>query len=178
VTAVLWQASDGGSEICLLERSGSGWSLIGTVLTHEAEHPIEIHYEVTVDSTWTTTDVSARVAVAGGEPRELSQLGALWPATTRPPEFANCVDVDLSFTPATNTLPIRRLDLRVGEQAEVEVAWLTWPDLDVRPIRQSYARLAENRYRYTQDDFTAELVVDDHGLVVDYEGLWRAVALT
>jgi hypothetical protein len=87
------------------------------------------------------------------------------------------VDVDLSFTPATNTLPIRRLDLRVGDQAEIEVAWLTWPDLDVRPVRQVYARLEENRYRYTQGDFTAELVVDEQGLVLDYEGLWHAVAL-
>jgi hypothetical protein len=46
----------------------------------------------------------------------------------------------------------------------------------VRPVRQGYARLAEDRYRYTQDDFTAELLVDDQGLVLEYEGLWRAIA--
>lgn len=177
MSAVLWQASDGGSEVCLLKRSGPGWRLTGTVLTHEAEQPIEIRYAVTVDSAWTTTHVAARVAIAGSEPRELDQLGALLSATTRPLEYRNCVDVDLSFTPATNTLPIRRLDLRVGDQAEIEVAWLTWPDLDVRPVRQVYARLEENRYRYTQGDFTAELVVDEQGLVLDYEGLWHAVAL-
>jgi hypothetical protein len=177
VTAVLWQASDGGSEVCLLKRCGRGWLLSGTVLTHEAEQPIEIRYAVTVDSAWTTTDVSARVTIAGSEPRELRQLGALWSAAARPSEYRNCADVDLSFTPATNTLPIRRLDLRVGDQAEIEVAWLTWPDLDVRPVRQAYARLADDRYRYTQGDFAAELVVDDQGLVLDYEGLWRAVAL-
>jgi hypothetical protein len=176
VTAVLWQASDGGSEICRLERAGSGCRLSGTVLTHEGERPVEIHYAVTVDSTWTTTDVTARVTFAGSGPQELRRLSALWSGTSRPSEYRSCVDVDLGFTPATNTLPIRRLGLRVGEEAEIEAAWLTWPDLDVRPARQAYARLTENRYRYTQDDFAAELVVDEEGLVLDYEGLWRAVA--
>ena len=162
--------------MCLLERAGRGWRLRGTVLTHEAEQPIEIHYGVTVDSTWATTDVAVQVAIAGGDPRELSELGTLWSGTTRPPEYSNCVDVDLSFTPATNTLPIRRLGLGVGDWAEIEVAWLVWPELRVRPVRQVYARLADQRYRYTQDDFSAELVVDDQGLVLEYERLWRAIA--
>jgi hypothetical protein len=86
------------------------------------------------------------------------------------------VDVDLSFTPATNTLPIRRLGLAVGEEAEIAVAWLVWPELRFERARQRYTRLAEDRYRYTQDDFEAELTVDKEGLVLEYEGLWRAVA--
>jgi uncharacterized protein len=176
VTAVLWQASDGGAEVCHLERAGRGWGLRGTVLTHEAKRPIEIRYSVTVNSTWVTTDVAVQIAIAGGEPRELSELGALWSETARPRRYRACVDVDLSFTPATNTLPIRRLGLGIGDEAQIDVAWLVWPELDVRPVRQVYARLAEHRYRYTQDDFTAEIVVDDQGLVLEYEGLWRTVA--
>jgi len=173
---VLWQASDGGSEVCVLERAGRGRRLRGTVLTHEAKQPIELRYAVTVDSAWATTDVEVLVAFAGADLREVAELGALWSGSERPSEYRDCVDVDLSFTPATNTLPIRRLALDVGEEAEIHVAWLVWPELDVRPVRQRYARLGKNRYRYTQDDFQAELVVDDEGLVLDYEGLWRAVA--
>jgi hypothetical protein len=176
VTAVLWQASDGGSEVCVLERAGRGRRLRGTVLTHEAKRPIELRYAVTVDSAWATTDVEVLVAFAGGDLREVAELGALWAGSERPPEYGDCVDVDLSFTPATNTLPIRRLGLDVGGEAEIHVAWLVWPELEVRPVRQRYARLAKDRYRYTQDDFSAELVVDDEGLVLDYEGLWLAVA--
>jgi hypothetical protein len=178
MTAVLWQASDGGSEVCILEPAGRGWRLRGTVLTHEASRPIELRYAVTVDSVWATTEVEVLVSFAGGEPRELAELGALWSGAERPPEFADCVDVDLSFTPATNTLPIRRLGLDVGDEAEIRVAWLVWPVLTVRPVRQRYARLAKDRYRYTQDDFEAVLTVDEHGLVLDYEGLWRAIATT
>ena len=176
MTAVLWQASDGGSEVCVLERAGPGRRLRGTVLTHEGKQPIELRYAVTVDSAWATTDVEVLVAFAGGELRELIELGGLWSGKERPPEYRDCVDVDLSFTPATNTLPIRRLALEVGEEAEIHVAWLVWPELRVERVLQRYARLAESRYRYTQDDFSAELVVDDEGLVLEYGELWQAVA--
>jgi uncharacterized protein len=87
-----------------------------------------------------------------------------------------CVDVDLGFTPATNTLPIRRLGLEVGEAAELAVAWLRWPTLRVERAEQRYERLARDRYRYSSGDFEADLTVDEHGLVVEYEGVWRAVA--
>ena len=177
MTAVLWQASDGGSEVCVLERVDRGWRVRGTVLTHEAMQPIEVRYAVTVDRAWATTDVEVRVAVAGGDVRELKELGSVWSGTERPPEYRDCVDVDLGFTPATNTLPIRRLGLAIGEEAEIHVAWLVWPELTVERVLQRYTRLAEDRYRYRQDEFEAELTVDRQGLVLDYEGLWRAIAV-
>ena len=51
-----------------------------------------------------------------------------------------------------------------------------WPELRFERAVQRYARLADDRYRYTQDGFEAELTVDEDGLVLDYEGLWRAIA--
>src|SRR4029450_5847699 len=113
----------------------------------------------TVDSTWATTDVEVLVAVAGSDPRELVEISDVWAGTERPPRYRDCVDVDLSFTPATNTLPIRRLGLDIGEEAEIHVAWLVWPELSVERVLQRYTRLAGGRYRYTQDAFEAELTV-------------------
>jgi uncharacterized protein len=176
VTAILWQASDGGGEVCVLGPAGSGRRLRGTVLTHEAKQPIELRYAVTVDAAWATTDVEVLVSFAGGDLREPVELGALWSGKERPPGYEDCVDVDLSFTPATNTLPIRRLGLRVGEEREIAVAWLVWPELRFERAVQRYARVGKDRYRYTQDAFEAELTVDEDGLVLEYEGLWRAVA--
>ena len=174
---MLWQASDGGSEICVLEPAGRGWRFRGTVLTHEAKEPIELRYAVTVDAAWATTDVEVLVSFAGGDLRAPVEIGSLWTGKKRPPGFEGCVDVDLSFTPATNTLPIRRLGLEVGEEAEIDVVWLVWPELRFVRAHQRYARLGKGRYRYTQDDFEAELTVDEQGLVLEYEGLWTALAL-
>ena len=94
------------------------------------------------------------------------------------PELAECIDADLGISPSTNTLPIRRLNLAVGESRELTAAWVRFPELTVEPLAQRYTRLAERRYRYesTVSGFTAELEVDDLGLVISYENIWQRVA--
>ena len=64
------------------------------------------------------------------------------------PELAGALDVDLGFTPLTNTLPIRRLALAVGESAPVRSAWLRFPELRLEPLQQTYTREAELTFRY------------------------------
>jgi hypothetical protein len=88
------------------------------------------------------------------------------------------IDVDLGITPATNTLPIRRLDPAIGETVAVTAAWVRFPELTIEPLPQSYTRLAETRYRYASAGgaFVAEIEVDDLGLVKTYEGGWRRIA--
>ena len=88
------------------------------------------------------------------------------------------VDVDLGWTPFTNTLPIRRLSLAVGQKSgPVTAAWVRFPDLGLEPLTQEYERTAARRYRYTSGggSFAADLEVDDDGLVIDYSGIWTRV---
>ena len=88
-----------------------------------------------------------------------------------------CVDVDFSFTPATNTLQVRRLGLEIGESRTLPVAWLSLPTLTVQPLEQTYTRLDASRWRYGDEDFTTELVVDSDGYVLRYgDGIWQATA--
>ena len=88
-----------------------------------------------------------------------------------------CDDVDLAVTPATNTLPIRRLNLQVGSSASIIAAWVKFPDLTVQPLSQRYTRLDQNTYRYASNTgFSAEVVVDDLGLVITYPGGWERIA--
>ncbi len=91
-------------------------------------------------------------------------------------DLAGCIDVDLGITPSTNTLPIRRLNLQVGESADVTAAWVRFPELTVEPLAQRYTRLDERRYRYeSTTGFSAELEVDELGLVVRYGDIWERV---
>jgi hypothetical protein len=92
-------------------------------------------------------------------------------------EVAGSLDVDLTVTPATNTLPIRRLAaLEMGQAADLQMAWVQFPGLEVLASAQRYQRLAADRWRFSTDDFTAELLVDPDGLVLDYGGLFRSLA--
>ena len=88
---------------------------------------------------------------------------------------AGCIDIDLSFTPATNLLPIRRLQLPIGNEAVVRAAWLRFPTFTLEPLEQTYRRAGAKSYRYETlaGKFDKDLVVNDAGFVTQYPGFWE-----
>jgi hypothetical protein len=91
-------------------------------------------------------------------------------------KLKGCTDVDLACSPSTNTLPIRRLRLVVGASQTIEAAWVRFPELTVTKSAQTYTRLDEFTYLYDSGTFSAELVVDDDGLVASYS-VWQRTGL-
>lgn len=89
--------------------------------------------------------------------------------------LAGATDVDLGFSPLFNTLPLRRLGLAEGGAATIDVAWVSVPDLAVRPARQTYAVTGPGRVRFAQEGFRATLRLADDGLVERYPGIARRV---
>jgi hypothetical protein len=93
-------------------------------------------------------------------------------------DLDGCVDVDIWPTPFTNTFPIRRGPMAVGERWQLQVAWVSAPELTVHPRLQAYTRLADRLYLFEDLDgsgFRAELPVDGDGIVQDYPDLFRRV---
>jgi hypothetical protein len=94
------------------------------------------------------------------------------------PDLDGCTDVDIMITPFTNTLPIRRLNLKLGEEREIAVVYVGLPGLVVSRFEQRYTCLSLNenggtyRYESLKSGFTADLVVDTDGLVVDYPNIF------
>ncbi|WP_088342533.1 MULTISPECIES: putative glycolipid-binding domain-containing protein [Rhodomicrobium] len=94
------------------------------------------------------------------------------------PHLSGAIDVDITATPFTNTLPIRRCGLDVGQSVEIAVAYVSFPELRLTADPQRYTRLDDRRYRFEAlaSGFAAEIEVDADGLVTDYPGLFRRVA--
>jgi len=93
-------------------------------------------------------------------------------------DLDGCVDVDIWPTPFTNSFPIRRERMAVGERRQFRTAWVFAPDLTVHPQAQAYTRLADRLYLFEDLDgsgFRAELPVDEDGIVLDYPDLFRRV---
>ena len=141
---------------------------------------MHVEYEIECAADWRTRRV--RVLMAhGGEARQL-ELDAddegRWRAGGEElPAVAGCLDVDLSLTPATNTLPLRRLPLAPGESREATAAWVLFPSLEVKLLAQTYTRLDARRLRYESDTgFSTEIEVDDADVVVRYPPFWERVA--
>jgi hypothetical protein len=92
------------------------------------------------------------------------------------PELGDVLDPDLTVTPFTNTLPIRRLRLSTGQSAEITTAFIEFPALTVVSNPQRYTCLEEGRrylYESRASDFKRELEIDGDGLVVSYPDFWQ-----
>ena len=179
---VAWQGLEPfpSLEVCRLSRFARGLlSLEGTV-AHSAEDRLAlISYAVITDTGWRTGEVHVRLTTPEQQ-RSLviefdEDVNKIWVDLKDQPDLHGCIDADLEFSPCTNTLPIRRLGLGIGDSADVRAAWVRFPSLRVEPLDQVYTRMGERTYRYRSGSFEAELDVDDEGLVIDYPGIWRRV---
>lgn len=88
-----------------------------------------------------------------------------------------CIDIDLSGSPFTNTLPIRRHRFQGRIPQRFDMAWIPLDTLSPFPDGQIYTRLADGRFRYQAADgsFEATLTIDADGFVVDYPGMFEAM---
>ena len=88
------------------------------------------------------------------------------------PHLFGLVDVDLEASACTNTLPVHRLTMPVGEVVVASAVYVQASDLRVRRLDQTYQRLDDHRFAYTSEGgFEAVLTYDDSGLVLDYPGI-------
>lgn len=180
--SILWRRlNQPGHEFCRLFLQNSSWKLGGTAVFMHDRQPCSLDYLVVCDTGWKT--ISGRVS--GWIGNEAVQIELLvdsnrhWQLNGRAcPEAAGCIDLDLAFSPSTNFLPIRRLDLDIGQEAEVRAAWLSFPSFTLEPLEQLYRRIGVSAYRYESPggSFVAELQVNAAGFITLYPNLWQAEA--
>lgn len=181
--AVLWHRLDRpGAEWAQVFFHNESWHLNGTAVFAHDDQPCRLDYHVVCDPDWTTT--SGRVTGWIGAKEVVIDLRVnserrWWLNDKERPEVEGCIDVDLNFSPSTNLLPIRRLTLDVGQQADVRAAWLRFPSLALEPLNQVYRRTSPTSYQYESagGSFKAGLEVNADGIVLAYPGIWRAEAI-
>jgi len=181
-----WHTEEGdGLEQCTLAGRDNGALLVEGVVVAPGAGSMATgdlfgcSYAIDCDAQWRVRRVEVKVAggarlllLADGEGRWRDAGGDAMPA------LDGCIDVDLTCTPFTNTLPIRRLGDALRQRHEISVAYITLPAASVAPSRQAYTALGAGRYRFESlsNPFQADIETDDDGLVVHYPGLFRRVA--
>jgi hypothetical protein len=174
-----------GFEVLFPRREGDGYHLEGHSTGVENGAAWGIRYTLTLDSSWTTRSahIVGRSAAGAHEIRLEGDGIGEWRVDGRPaPQLAGCFDVDLEASACTNALPVHRLGLEVGEQADAPAVYVRAPDLRVERLEQRYLRLTDDgkhsRYDYRAPVFDVRcvLVYDEFGLVVDYPGIAARVA--
>jgi uncharacterized protein len=168
-------------EYTVAQPSPAGSELAGTIIAIHDEAPLEVHYRIQCDPHWRTRAVSIEQRL-GLQHSSLSltvDTGGTWSDHREGliHTVTGCLDVDLELTPITNSLPVHRLNLAIGQVEEIAVAWIRFPSLEIVRASQSYERLSERTYRYRSlgSGFTADIDVDEIGLTVRYQGIWERV---
>jgi uncharacterized protein len=179
---VLWHCAELASSdhATLIERD-DGYEFRGVAALPLEDAPAHIEYEIEIATGWQAQRASAEISTpAGVRTIELQRAatGQWLVDGGRAAHLDGCTELDLAWTPATNTIPMRRLDLPRGEAASITAAWIRYPELDVVANRQTYTRLAIDRWHYDAGEFQFEIVTDPTtGLVLAYgDDLWRAAA--
>jgi hypothetical protein len=182
--SILWRRLDHpGHESAHVFYQVDSWNLQGTAVFSHEQHPCLLDYRIVCNSGWQT-----RLAKVGGwignSPIEIA-------ITVNPeqrwllnedecPAVAGCIDLDLNFSPSTNLLPIRRLNLAVGQEMEVRAAWLRFPSFTLEPLAQLYRRIDETTYRYESGggSFVTDLNLNEAGFVIEYPNFWETEGRT
>jgi hypothetical protein len=175
---ILWTSPEQQSaEYFTLTEQTDGFLLAGIVNLWLEDQPTQIIYDIQCDSAWITRRVELRQRQRGNEKRLLLTVdealnwyndGVLIPWAT------GLTDIDISVTPSTNMLPIRKLPMETGKFYEVNCVWVQPPTLALATLPQHYTRMNAHEFDYAapSQDYTAILTVDDDSVIVKYGDLF------
>ncbi|SFZ83622.1 hypothetical protein SAMN02983003_1753 [Devosia enhydra] len=163
-----------GLEHCHVREAENGVTVESLLIASAGPNPIAAAYTMVLMPDWTFRSI--RIERPGHALWRLAHdATGRWTINDTPaPHLEGCIDIDLSGSPLTNTLPIRRARLLANVPQRFEMAWIDVADLSVHRDGQIYTRLDAHRVRYQSADseFEAVLTLDDHGFVRDYPGLF------
>ena len=182
---IIWSnQTDTGLEHFYLQHGEEEITADGIVIGVEENVAFRIHYQISCDLRWHVRKVVLKSLAENEQTiRYVSDGFGNWAneSGNLMPKLEGCLDVDITATPFTNTLPIRRLSLTSGESAEIKVVYFTIPEMQVSVDPQRYTCLetshAGGKYKFESLDsgFTAVITVDADGLVEDYPELFKRV---
>ncbi|HET8841671.1 MAG TPA: putative glycolipid-binding domain-containing protein [Ktedonobacteraceae bacterium] len=159
----------------------------GLILGVTEQKPFRLHYKIQCDQHWRLRSVHLALLNSPYHSLHLLTDGkGSWTTEGRQDLSAlqGCLDIDISDTPFTNTLPIRRLTLATGSSVTLPMVYITIPELSLEVTEQRYTCLESSssggRYLFESLEngfahFTAELPVDEDGLVLHYPELFKRV---
>lgn len=201
---VAWEWLDRpGLECARVVEVGQSIEVAGVVVTTLDGKAIRLNYAVVCDAAWRFQRARVEAFSDGNRtPRLVERTPEGWNVDgLSRPDLKECVDIDIMGTPVTNTLAIRRLPWRPGDSRDLTMAYIHVPDLEVAAVSQRYSRVEDaatgverfqyqlvgrriagagaqvQRFKYhsVETGFTAELHIDDAGLVLTYPPYWKRV---
>jgi uncharacterized protein len=163
------------TEDLVLSEKPEGIFVESTIINH-GEKPFTIKYSLTCELSWKVKTLNLELVETKEKIKLDSDRYGNWSnASGIIPRLHGAIDVDITATPFTNTLPIRRLKLGEKQHAEILVVYIKIPKLSVDIDLQRYTCLSKNTFLFEQinSNFARKIETDKDGLVVTYPGLFK-----
>lgn len=177
---VVWQSDLlSTTEMLSIEYNGE-YRAKGKITGALKNHPLQVSYELVMDYNWHSISVAIEVKAEKSFKLFLEKKNGKWYDLQGKyyPDLDSAIDVDISLTPFTNTLPIKRLKLTEGKKEEITVVYFDLPEDMFKAVKQNYTNMGKGLYKYENINkgFTSMIQTNEEGFVVDYPGIWQMVS--
>jgi hypothetical protein len=182
-TNVIWQGLEYNSlENCIISSSENGYEINATVVGHYDRFIYLVQYTIKTNKNWETLFLDITIQHSNQRKRitlDCDGKGHWYCAGEIITEYNGCIDPDISITPFTNTLPVKRYKLAQHE-GNIKVLYIDVFELAVRVAHQRYAHRSGLVYHFetVPKDFEAEIAFNDWGIVMEYPALFRCLDIT
>ncbi|WP_052272838.1 putative glycolipid-binding domain-containing protein [Flavihumibacter solisilvae] len=182
-TNLLWTGLEYHSlENCLVKAGETGSEITSTIIGSYEGKIFKVEYRIETNPNWETVffEIISRHSDQVRSIRFEGDGKGIWTNDGKiASQFTGCIDVDISLTPFTNTLPIRRLNLSRNQPKEIHVLYCDVLEQQLKAVRQKYTCVSNSTYYFENvpNDFEAILEVDEAGFVIDYQNLFQRTAV-
>lgn len=168
-------------ECCCIAYGESGITVRGTVVGCDEGRPFNIDYAIDLQASWQIGSFSIQNNLSPQLDLQTfvtDDNGNWYNSADNTIVAAGCEAIDISLTPFTNTLSIRKLALQPGETGEIKVLYADIQACTLYATTQHYTRLTEDTYRFSTEDgsFMADITVDSDMTVTYYKQLFERVS--
>lgn len=177
IATAFWRRLDiPGHDAARVAETGNGYELFGQATFLDPRGPTTLRYVLDLATDWSTR--GGLITGFIGEraiDTHIVRTPEGWTLNGRAFGMPDVVDLDLGFTPATNMIQLRRVNLAQGQAADFDVAWLDTGDVELVRLPQHYERSGANDYDYHSPtvDYRATIVLAASGFAAVYPGLWE-----
>lgn len=173
-----------GFEVVRFVTKDGGLTIEGTTVGVERGTPWSIRYTIGVGDGWRVRHAAVTDLLAGRRIELQADGAGSWVIDgTHVPELEGCLELDLEASAVTNTLPVHRLSLAVGERGESAAAYVRTNGLAVERLDQTYRRLPDREadlafdYESPRFGYRDTLRFGADGLALEYPGIGARVRL-
>ncbi|HWM00799.1 MAG TPA: putative glycolipid-binding domain-containing protein [Actinophytocola sp.] len=171
-----------GFEVAHLTSGHDDVRIAGTSVGVEDGLAWSFRYDLEIGADWHARSGSVRNADGGRLTLESDGPGRWLVDDVHDPALDGCLDIDLEGSALTNTMPVHRLALGVGEEAAAPAVYVRTNSLAVERLDQTYRRVpAANgfafEYAAPRFGYRASLPFAADGLVQEYPGIAARVTV-